>query len=156
MGVFFDEVAVMVRAKNLGRMAVEQRDELQRLSRVRKHLVRVTTRARIRLKIDDDWPGPQAAESMDLALGTVYRVKQRFAVYRVKQRFAEVGLAVVLKDSPQAMLLLSGIEAGCVITDQGYESNRMLAYVWPQGTIATISPKSNPRDPWEFDREPNR
>ena len=147
MGVFFDEVAVMVRAKNLGRMAVEQRDELQRLSRVRKHLVRVTTRARIRLKIDDDWPGPQAAESMDLALGTVYRVKQRFA---------EVGLAVVLKDSPQAMLLLSGIEAGCVITDQWYESNRMLAYVWPQGTIATISPKSNPRDPWEFDREPNR
>ena len=147
MGVFFDEVAVMVRAKNLGRMAVEQRDELQRLSRVRKHLVRVTTRAQIRLKIDDDWPGPQAAESMDLALGTVYRVKQRFA---------EVGLAVVLKDSPQAMLLLSGIEAGCVITDQGYESNRMLAYVWPQGTIATISPKSNPRDPWEFDREPNR
>ena len=147
MGVFFDEVAVMVRAKNLGRMAVEQRDELQRLSRVRKHLVRVTTRARIRLKIDDDWPGPQAAESMDLALGTVCRVKQRFA---------EVGLAVVLKDSPQAMLLLSGIEAGCVITDQGYESNRMLAYVWPQGTIAMISPKSNPRDPWEFDREPNR
>ena len=147
MGVFFDEVAVMVRAKNLGRMAVEQRDERQRLSRVRKHLVRVTTRARIRLKIDDDWPGPQAAESMDLALGPVYRVKQRFA---------EVGLAVVLKDSPQAMLLLSEIEAGCVITDQGYESNRMLAYVWPQGTIATISPKSNPRDPWEFDREPNR
>ena len=147
MGVFFDEVAVMVRAKNLVRMAVEQRDELQRLSRVRKHLVRVTTRARIRLKIDDHWPGPQAAESMDLALGTVYRVKQRLA---------EVGLAVVLKDSPQAMLLLSGIEAGCVITDQSYESNRMLAYVWPQGTIAMISPKSNPRDPWEFDREPNR
>ena len=147
MGVFFDEVAVMVRAKNLVRMAVEQRDELQRLSRVRKHLVRVTTRARIRLKIDDHWPGPQAAESMDLALGTVYRVKQRLA---------EVGLAVVLKDSPQAMLLLSGIEAGCVITDQSYESNRMLAYVWPQGTLAMISPKSNPRDPWEFDREPNR
>ena len=147
MGVFFDEVAVMVRAKNLVRMAVEQRDELQRLSRVRKHLVRVTTRARIRLKIDDDWPGPQAAESMDLALGTVYRVKQRFA---------EVGLAVVLKDHPQAMLLMSGIEAGCVITDQSYESNRMLAYVWPQGTIAMISPKSNPRDPWEFDREPDR
>ena len=146
MRVFFDEVAVMVRAKNLVHMAVEQRDELQRQSQVRKHLVRVTTRARIRLKIDDDCPGPQAAESMDLALGTVYRVKQRFA---------EVGLAVVLK-APQAMLLLSGIKAGCVITDQGYESDRMLAYVRPQGTIAMISPKSNPRDTWEYDREPIR
>ena len=108
-----DEVVLMVRVKNLVRMALEQRYELQRLSRVRKHLVRVTTRARIRLKIDDDWPGPQAADSMDLALGTVYRVKQRYA---------EVVLAVVLKDSPQAMLLLSGIEAGCVITDQRFET----------------------------------
>ena len=141
-----DEVVLMVRDKNLVRMALKQRYELQRLIRVGKHLVRVTTRAGILLKIDDDWPGPQAAESMDLALGTVYRVKQRFA---------EVELAVVLK-APQAMLLLSGIEAGCVITDQGYESDRMLAYVRPQGTTAMISPKSNPRDTREYDREPNR
>ena len=110
-------------------------------------MVRVTTRAGILLKSEDDWLDPQVAESMDVALGTVYRVKQRIA---------EVGLAGVLRDRPQAMPLLSGIEAGCVITDQAYESNRMLAYVRPQGTIAMISPKSNPRDPWEYDREPNR
>ena len=30
-------------------------------------------------KSDDGWPAPQVAEALDVALGTVYRVKQRFA-----------------------------------------------------------------------------
>ena len=50
-------------------------------------------RARILLKSDDGWPAPQVAEALDVALGTVYRVKQRFT---------EEGLAGVLKDRPQA------------------------------------------------------
>ena len=60
---------------------------------VGKRPARVTARARILLKSDDGWPAPQVAEALDVALGTVYRVKQRFT---------EEGLAGVLKDRPQA------------------------------------------------------
>ena len=86
-------VAVMVRDKYAVRLAAEQREELQRLIRVGKRPVRVTARARILLKSDDGWTAPQVAEALDVALGTVYRVKQRFT---------EEGLAGVLKDRPQA------------------------------------------------------
>ena len=72
---------------------LEQREELQRLIRVGKHPARVTARARVLLKSDDGWPAPQVAEALDVALGTVYRVKQRFT---------QEGLAGVLKDRPQA------------------------------------------------------
>ena len=84
-------VAVMVKDKYAVRLALEQREELQRLIRVGKHPARVTARARILLKSDDGWRAPQVAEAVDVALGTVYRVKQRFT---------EEGLAGVLKDRP--------------------------------------------------------
>ena len=83
----------MVRDKYAVRLAPEQQEELQRLIRVGKRPARVTARARILLKSDDGWPAPQLAEALDVALGTVYRVKQRFT---------EEGLAGVLKDRPQA------------------------------------------------------
>ena len=86
-------VAVMVRDKYAVRLAPEQREELQRLIRVGKRPARVTARARILLKRDDGWPAPQVAEALDVALSTVYRVKQRFT---------EEELAGVLKDRPQA------------------------------------------------------
>ena len=86
-------VAVMVRDKYAVRLALEQREELQRLIRVGKHPARVTVRARILLKSDDGWPAPQVAEALDVVLATVYRVKQRFT---------EEGLTGVLKDRPQA------------------------------------------------------
>ena len=35
----------------------------------------------------------------------------------------------------------------------GYESNRVLAFVRDQGAEAVIPPKSNRREPWEYDRE---
>ena len=86
-------VAVMVRDKYAVRLAAEQREELQRLIRVGKRPARVTARARILLKSDDGWTAPQVAEALDVALGTVYRVEQRFT---------EEGLSGVLKDRPQA------------------------------------------------------
>ena len=86
-------VVVMVRDKYAVRLALEQREELRRLIRVGKHTARVTARARILLKSDDGWRAPQVAEAVDVALGTVYRVKQRFT---------EEGLVGVLKDRPQA------------------------------------------------------
>ena len=72
-------VAVMVRDKYAVRLAQEQREELQRLVRVGKNSARVTARGRILLKSDGGWAAPQVAEALDVALSTVYRVKQRFA-----------------------------------------------------------------------------
>ena len=53
----------------------------------------MTARARILLKSDDGWAAPQVAEALDVALGTVYRIKQRFT---------GEGLARALRDRPQA------------------------------------------------------
>ena len=68
----------MVRDKYAVRLATEQREELQHLIWVGKRSARVTARARILLKSDDGWAAPQVAEALDVALGTVYRIKQRF------------------------------------------------------------------------------
>ena len=86
-------VAVMVRDKYAVRLAPEQREELQHLIRVGKHPARVTARARVLLKSDDGWAAPQVAEALDVALGTVYRIKQRFT---------KEGLAGALWDRRQA------------------------------------------------------
>ena len=83
----------MVREKYAVRLAPEQKEELQHLIRVGKSSARVTARARILLKSDDGWTAPQVAEALDVALG---------AVYRIKQRFAEEGLAGALWDRRQA------------------------------------------------------
>ena len=56
-------------------------------------------------------------------------------------------------DAPQAIPLLDGIEAGSVIADKGYESNRILAFIRSKGATAVIPPKSNRREPWEYDRD---
>ena len=83
----------MVREKFGVRLTSEQRNQLEHLVRAGKSSARVTTRARILLKTDDDWSAPQVAEALDVALGTVYRIKRRFA---------EAGLEGVLQDRPQA------------------------------------------------------
>ena len=85
-------VAVMLRDKYAVRLAPEQREELQNLIRVGKSSARVTARARILLKSNDGWAAPQVAEALDVALGTVYRIKQRFS---------EEGLDGALWDRPQ-------------------------------------------------------
>ena len=46
-------------------------------------------------------------------------------------------------DVSQAIPLLTGLEAGAVIADKGYESNRVLDFVRNQGAEAVIPPKSN-------------
>ena len=68
----------MVRDKYAVELAAEQREELQNLIRVGRSSARVTARARILLKSNDSWEAPRVAEALDVALGTVYRIKQRF------------------------------------------------------------------------------
>ena len=71
-------VAVMVREKYAVRLTPEERGNLQRLVHGGKSPARMTTRARILLKTGDGWPAPQVAEALDVAKGTVYRIKRRF------------------------------------------------------------------------------
>ena len=68
----------MVRGKYAVRLTPEERENLQRLVRGGKSPARMTTRARILLKTGDGWPAPQVAEALDVAKGTVYRIKRRF------------------------------------------------------------------------------
>ena len=83
----------MVREKYGVRLTPEQRNQLEHLVRAGKSTARVTTRARILLKTDAAWSAPQVAQALDVAEGTVFRIKRRFA---------EEGLAGVLQDRVQA------------------------------------------------------
>ena len=56
-------------------------------------------------------------------------------------------------DAPQAIPLLQGIETGAVTADKGYESNRIVAFIRSKGAAAVIPPKSNRREPCEYDRQ---
>ena len=75
------------------RLTPEQRNQLEHLVRAGKSTARVTTRARILLKTDAAWSAPQVAPALDVAEGTVFRIKRRFA---------EAGLAGALPDRVQA------------------------------------------------------
>ena len=48
---------------------------------------------------------------------------------------------------------LGGIETSGVIVDKSYESNRLLAFIRSEGAVAVIPPKSNLKNPWEYDRQ---
>ena len=56
-------------------------------------------------------------------------------------------------DAPQAIPLLTGIEATHVIADKGYDSDKILGFIRWQGAIAVIPPKSNRKILREYDRE---
>ena len=83
----------MVRENYGVRLTPEQRNQLEHLVRAGKSTARVTTRARILLKTDAAWSAPQVAQALDVAEGTVFRIKRRFA---------EEGLAGALQDRVQA------------------------------------------------------
>ena len=87
-----DGVAVMVREKYGVRLAPEEREWLEHLIRAGKSSARITARARILLKTDAGWKAPKVAEALDVSVGTVFRIKRRFA---------EEGLEGVLRDRPQ-------------------------------------------------------
>ena len=83
----------MVREKYGVRLTPEERNQLEHMVRAGRGSARVTTRARILLKTDEGWSAPKVAQALDVAQGTVFNVKRRFA---------EGGLEGALKDRPQA------------------------------------------------------
>ena len=83
----------MVQEKYRVRLTPEERDRLEHMVRAGRGSARLTTRARILLKTDEGWSAPKVAQALDVAQGTVFNVKRRFA---------EGGLDGVLKDRVQA------------------------------------------------------
>ena len=83
----------MVREKFAVRLTPEERDQLEHTVRAGRSPVRVTTRARILLKTDESWSASRVAQALDVAEGTVFRVKRRFD---------EEGLDGAILDRPQA------------------------------------------------------
>lgn len=83
----------MVREKYAVRLTVEEREQLEHLVRAGRGSARVATRARILLKTDEGWSAPSVSQALDVAQGTVFNVKRRFA---------GGGLEGVLNDRPQA------------------------------------------------------
>ena len=83
----------MVREKFAVRLMPEECNQLEHMVRAGKGSARVINRASILLKTEEGWPAPKVAQSLDVAQGTVFNVKRRFA---------EGGLDGVLNDRPQA------------------------------------------------------
>ena len=81
----------MRRSKHAVRLDEEERERLQRLIRGGKSRARVMTRARILLRSDKGWIAPKVAEALDVSVGTVFRIKRRFA---------EDGLARIHRRTP--------------------------------------------------------
>ena len=69
----------MRRQKYAVRLDQEERERLQQLIRGGKSRARVMTRARILLKSNEGWIAPKVAEALDVSVGTVFRIKRRFA-----------------------------------------------------------------------------
>ena len=69
----------MVREKFAVRLTQEERDQLEHTVRSGRSPVRVATRARILLKTDEGWSASKVAQALEVAEGTVFRIKQRFA-----------------------------------------------------------------------------
>ena len=83
----------MVREKYGVRLTAEERKQLEHLVRAGRGSARVATRARILLKTDEGWSAPSVSQALDVAVGTVFNVKRRFAEGRLEG---------VLNDRPQA------------------------------------------------------
>ena len=82
----------MGREKYAVRLAQGERERLQQLVRNGKSPARKTARAGILLKTSQGWSAPRVAEALDISLGTVFRIKRRFA---------EGGLVGALEERPR-------------------------------------------------------
>lgn len=55
-------------------------------------------------------------------------------------------------DGTQAPKLLAGLETEAVIADKGYDSDEVVRQVESQRVAAVISPRSNRKEPREYDQ----
>ena len=55
-------------------------------------------------------------------------------------------------DCSQALPLIEGIAAECLLADKAYDTNEIIAAASELGMNPVIPPKSNRREKWEYDR----
>ena len=55
-------------------------------------------------------------------------------------------------DCSQALTLIEGIEARCLLADKAYDTNEIIDAVSKKGMEAVIPPKSNRKEKREYDR----
>ncbi len=55
-------------------------------------------------------------------------------------------------DCSQALSLVEGIEAGCLLADKAYDTNEIIAAAQRMGMEPVIPPKSNRKERREYDR----
>ncbi len=55
-------------------------------------------------------------------------------------------------DCSQALSLIEGIEAQCLLADKAYDTNEIIAAASDMGMEAVIPPKSNRKEKREYDR----
>ena len=83
----------MVQEKYGIQLSTQGKGRLRQMIRAGRSSAQAITRARILLKTDEGWSAPQVAQALDVAEGTVFRIKRRFAEERLEG---------VLQDRPQA------------------------------------------------------
>ena len=54
--------------------------------------------------------------------------------------------------SSQALPLIQGIEAQCLLADKACDTNAIIATALESGMDPVIPPKRNRREPWDYDR----
>jgi transposase len=74
----FRAVIPMSRKKYTVDLTEEQRDELESLISSGVHRIQKVTRARILLKVDDNWTDKDISEALDCGVSTVKRMRERF------------------------------------------------------------------------------
>jgi len=55
-------------------------------------------------------------------------------------------------DCTQALSLIEGIEAQCLLADKAYDTNEIIAAAAELGMDPVIPPKSNWKEKWDYDR----
>ena len=55
-------------------------------------------------------------------------------------------------DCSQALFLIEGIEAQCLLADKAYDTNEIIATAQEMGMEAVIPPKSNRKEKRDYDR----
>ena len=69
----------MVQERYEVRLVEQERRRLRKIIRSGRSSAQAITRARILLKIDEGWTGPQVAAALDISERTVFRTKRRYA-----------------------------------------------------------------------------
>ena len=135
---------VMVQGKYGVRLATQEKGRLRRMIRAGRSSAQAITRARILLKIDEGWTGPQVATALDVSERTVFRTKRRYAeegLDEVLRHHNQVNRPRKVDDRVEAHL----IAMACSPAPDGHDHWTMRAMagkVVELGLVESLSPET--------------